>query len=364
MKKTINRKAILEVCQTLGKYVNNNPIIPILSCFQIKNNQITADNQEVRIVAQVPKENDTNPLAEVSICIPARQLIAALNNMDSDTVTLKLDAGKITVSDPVNKKGVSINTFSSEGFPNPQTAKGDSLFLPIPAVHFLPALEKAASFADGSAASKFANVGLSVYDEVLYINGGSGQDMYEAQIDIPGISKFSAMITVKGATALCEIDDTDEVTIERRGNFIFCGNEQLAIQARCMEGIYPDTRALTVVNKGTFTLIPRKSAIGASSVCGMIKNEVPLILIEKSEDGITFTSFNESQEIAKQLVPAIVDEQVEGKWYNNALFSKCLKALSTDNVKLDNKERILFISPEENPIGVKEFTFLAQVSKG
>jgi DNA polymerase III sliding clamp (beta) subunit (PCNA family) len=364
MKKTINKKAILDVCQTLGKYVSNNPIIPILACFQIKDNEITVDNQEVRITAQVPKENDLHPLADVSVCVPARQLITALNNMDSNTVTLKFDAGKITVSDPVNKKGVTINTFDGSEFPDPQVVKGNSLFLPIPAIHFLPALEKAASFADGSAASKFANVGLSVYDEVLYINGGTGRDMYEAQIDIPGVKQFSAMITVKGATALCEIDDIEEVTIERRGNFIFCGNGSIAIQARCMEGVYPDTRALTVVNKGTFTLLPRKSAIGASNVCGMIKNDVPLILIEKSEAGVTFTSFNDSQEIAKQLVPAIVDEQPEGKWYNNSLFKKCLNAIPTDNVRLDNKERILFISPDENPIGVKEFTFLAEVAKG
>ena len=59
-----------------------------------------------------------------------------------------------------------------------------------------------------------------------------------------------------------------------------------------------------------------------------------------------------------------MDEQPEGKWYNNSLFKKCLNAIPTDNVRLDNKERILFISPEENPIGVKEFTFLAEVAKG
>ena len=366
MKKTINRNNLLEITEKMVKHVSAKPIVPILSCFKISNNEITVDNQEVRVTAQIPKEGDINPLSEVDVCIPARQFVTVLQNMDSDDISLKFDNGKVTVSDKASKKGIVINTFNAGEFWQPQkTDAKTSTYLPISGAHFLPALKKAASFVDGNSASSFDYIGLTVYDEVLHINGGTRPNMYDMRIDIPGIKDFRAMITQKGASALCDIEDTEEVTIERRGSFIFCSNSSISIQARCMEGVYPDIRPFISTIDGKWTTINRKAVIGASNLCATIASETPLILLEKEEGGIMFAAFNESDEVAKQLLECDTEGicTEEGKWYNNSNFKRSLNAIESDMVRMDNKTGVLFLSPDVEPLGVKETVILARVGK-
>jgi DNA polymerase III sliding clamp (beta) subunit (PCNA family) len=368
VKKTIDKKTILDIATKLSKYVPGNPVIDILSNFYVNDNSVTVDNQEVRITINIPQEDGINPLEGISVCLPARNFTDALRNMTSDKVTLNFKEGKVSVSDPAKKKGVEINSSPGENFLQKQEEKGDTLYLPVPAMHFLPALKKAATFADAERPDAYRGVGISVKGDKLYINGGNVSHNYQMEIDMPGIAPFNAVITVQGAKAIAEIE-AEEIQIEKRGSFIFCSNDTVSVQARVLEGKYPDMTVFTSKHTPPFSQVDVQDVESAQNICSTIKDKDGLNLIELTpmDGAISFYSINTSGEFARQDIPAtnggIVGKEVEGEvighWVNNAMFKKCLSIITQDYCFLDNKAGVLFISPLEQPIGVKEVAVLA-----
>ena len=257
----IHKEDLTRVLGAVSKVIEARNTIPILSCFMLTaaatgdTGGLSVMGADLDILATAGAPATVN--AAGSICVEAKLLTDIARKATGD-VTMTLDDGKLVVKS--GRSRFSLQTLSSEDFPNLGTHKYDAEFETDLAALFAPV-----AFAMSSEETRYYLNG--IYLEPKAATATDGHRLGTMGADLPD---FTPVIVPRKLVSLVPKGSV-KVSVSRQK--IRLETDALTLTSKLIDGTYPDYRRIMPTQNDKFVKVDRDALMKAADRVSTVSSE-------------------------------------------------------------------------------------------
>ncbi|MBO4218353.1 MAG: DNA polymerase III subunit beta, partial [Erysipelotrichaceae bacterium] len=337
----ISKKEFLDKINIVSRAVSLTSPLPVLHNIKLATRdnvlQLTASDSDISIEATIfaDEENGLQIIRDGSILLDGRYLADMIRKIDSESVEVEVVDGTYTsirgISVNFETNGIRSDTYPLIDFSEPE----DSFIINSGTLKNL-VYQTCFAASDKETRPVLTGLNLNCEGNNMTCVATDSYRLAQKKIVLDTFHKFNVTIPTKSMNDIAKIIGDDEnVRIALNDKKALFIAEEVMIQTRLIDGLYPETSRLIPAEFAHELVVDARDILNALDRASFIKNEgVCIIKMELNENEINVTSRTNELMSAERIVPiSYVGEPLTISFKGNYVYD-AIRALNALKVKI------------------------------